>query len=284
MNRFSSYDGTKIGFRVLGDGPPLICLPGGPGRSCEYFGDLGGLRRSRRLIMPDTRGTGDSDDASDPLSYRCDRLVGDVEALRAHLGLERVDLLGHSAAADLAVLYAAAYPRRVARLILLTPGLASIGVAGSDEQWQAALERRSGEPWYPAALAALEKAEAGEDSIENRRAYIPFRYGRWDDGARAHADIGVSERSAPVRAAFGEQGAFSPSATLEALAGFPGPILVYAGEYDIAPTPGTAAVAARLLPNAAVTVQPGAGHYPWVDDPAFFAAAIGSFLGDRAQA
>jgi pimeloyl-ACP methyl ester carboxylesterase len=57
MARFASYDGTQIGYATLGDGPPLVCLPGGPGRTCEYFGDLGGLDRSRQLIMPDTRGT-----------------------------------------------------------------------------------------------------------------------------------------------------------------------------------------------------------------------------------
>jgi pimeloyl-ACP methyl ester carboxylesterase len=77
--------------------------------------------------MSDTRGTGDSADASDPLSYRCDRLVGDVEALRAHLSLDRMDLLGHSAAGNLATLYAAAYPERVAHLILLTPALDAVG-------------------------------------------------------------------------------------------------------------------------------------------------------------
>jgi pimeloyl-ACP methyl ester carboxylesterase len=32
-------------------------------------------------------------------------MVGDIEALRAHLRLERMDLLGHSAAANLAALY-----------------------------------------------------------------------------------------------------------------------------------------------------------------------------------
>lgn len=93
--------------------------------------------------MPDTRGTGQSADPSDPLSYRCDRLVGDVETLRAHLGLERMDLLGHSAAGDLAILYAAAYPERVAHLILLTPGLAALGVEETEEEWRTALARRS---------------------------------------------------------------------------------------------------------------------------------------------
>jgi pimeloyl-ACP methyl ester carboxylesterase len=55
-------------------------------------------------------------------------------------------------------------------------------------------------------------------------------------------------------------------------------VLVYAGELDASPTPATAAAAAGLFPNATVTVQPGAAHFPWLDDPAFFTAAITSFL------
>ena len=278
MARFASYDGTQIGYRTLGGGPPLVCLPGGPGRTCEYFGDLGGLSRSRQLIMPDTRGTGESADASDPLSYRCDQLAGDVEALRAHLSLDRMDLLGHSAAGNLATLYAAAYPERVAHLILLTPDLEAAGVEETDEQWRAALARRSGEPWYPAALAAIEKAEAGDESAETRRAYMPFLYGRWDDAARAHVDAGVSERSRLMRDCFRAEGAFNPAATREAVGQLAAPVLVYAGELDAGPTPETAAAGARLFPNATVTVQPGAAHFPWLDDPGFFTAAITSFL------
>ena len=278
MTRFASYDGTQIGYATLGDGPPLVCLPGGPGRTCEYFGDLGGLSRSRQLILPDTRGTGQSADASDPLSYRCDRIAGDVEALRAHLGLDRMDLLGHSASGDLAALYAAAYPERVAHLILLAPGLAAVGVDETDEQWRAALERRSGEPWYPAALAAVEKAEAGHESAENRRAYQPFLYGRWDAAAQAHVDAGISERAQPVRKGFYAEGAFNPAVTREEVGRLAAPVLVYAGELDNLPTPEVAEAGARVFPHAKVTVQPGAGHFPWLDDPGFFTAAITSFL------
>ena len=43
MSSFASYDGTEIGYQVRGDGLPLVCLPGGPGRAAEYLGDLGGL-------------------------------------------------------------------------------------------------------------------------------------------------------------------------------------------------------------------------------------------------
>ena len=278
MAQFASYDGTLIGYRTLGDGPALVCLPGGPGRTCEYFGDLGGLSRSRQLIMPDTRGTGASADASDPLSYRCDRLTGDVEALRAHLGLDRFDLLGHSAAGDLATLYAAAYPQRVAHLILLTPSLDAVGVEETDEQWRAALARRSAEPWYPAALAAVEKAEAGDESADTRRAYLPFLYGRWDDAAQAHVDAGISERARAVRDGFRAEDTFNPPRTREAVSRLAAPVLIYAGELDAGPTPETAAAGTSLFPNATLTVQPGAAHFPWLDDPAFFTAAITAFL------
>ena len=278
MPQFASYDGTKIGYRVLGEGTPLVCLPGGPGRTCEYFGDLGGLSGSRRLIMPDTRGTGESEDAADPSSYRCDRLVGDVEALRAHFDLDRIDVLGHSAAGNLAILYAAAYPKRIARLVLLTPSLLAIGADESEDTWRAALERRSGEPWYPEAMAAVERAGAGDRSAETRRAYMPFYYGRWDDEARAHNEVGFGERARAVIANFRGEGAFNPAATREAIGQLTAPVLLYGGELDAGPTPGTLEGAARLFPDATVTLQPGAGHFPWLDDPALFAASVSSFL------
>ena len=128
MPSFASYDGTKIGYRVLGDGRPLVCLPGGPGRSAEYLGDLGGLGKSRQLVLLDPRGVGLSADPADPATFGVARLVSDVESLRAHLGLDRMDLLAHSAGAVLATLYAAAYPGHLSRLILVTPGLAAVGV------------------------------------------------------------------------------------------------------------------------------------------------------------
>src|SRR5437016_12351317 len=102
MQRFASYDGTELGYRAVGEGPPLVCLPGGPGRAAEYLGDLGGLDTRRRLILLDPRGVGSSADPADPATFRVDRLVQDVEALRAHLELERMDLLAHSAGAVLA--------------------------------------------------------------------------------------------------------------------------------------------------------------------------------------
>jgi pimeloyl-ACP methyl ester carboxylesterase len=279
VSSFASYDGTEIGYRVRGDGPPLVCLPGGPGRAAGYLGDLGGLSTSRQLVLLDPRGVGISADPADPATFRVDRLVSDVESLRIHLGLDRMDLLAHSAGAFLATLYAAAYPQRLSRLILVTPGLAAVGAEGTEEEFLAALERRAAEPWYPEARAALEKIVAGDLSIEAFRASRPFYYGRWDEAARAHATVGISERHQAAREGYFAGVVLDPPSTRAALTKLTAPVLLYAGELDPVVTPAVVRAAAPVFSDATVVVQPGASHFPWVDGPAAFAAALGSFLG-----
>jgi len=278
MALFTSYDGTTLAYRRAGAGPPLVCLSGGPGRTPEYLGDLGGLSDLRELILPDTRGTGQSAAPADPGTYRCDRLTRDVEALRAELGLERIDLLGHSAGGIVALLYAAAYPQRINRLVLLSPGLRPLGLQLTDAQQQEAMRLRSAEPWYEQAQAAVQAADAGDDSADTRQKYMPFFYGRWDEVARAHARSGLSEQAAAVQAGFYAPEAFDPAATRAALAKLAAPVMLYTGGVEISPTPELAAEAVALFPGWELQVRPGAGHYPWLDDPAWFTSTLLAFL------
>jgi len=271
---FASYDRTQLSYRVTGDGRPLVCLPGGPGRASEYLGDLGGLSRSRQLILLDPRGVGMSADPADPASFRVDRLVNDVEALRVHLGLDQIDLLAHSAGAVLATLYAAAYPERLSALILITPGLAALGVESTEDQLRAALRRRSAEPWYPDALAGLEQILAGGLSMDAFRASRPFFYARWDDITRAHATAGIAERHQAAREGYFADVALDPPAIRAALEKLTAPVLLYAGDLDPMVPPAVVREAAPLFNDATVLVQPGAAHFPWVDDPSGFAAAV----------
>lgn len=278
MSSFASYDGTELAYHARGDGPPLVCLPGGPGRSTDYLGDLGGLTQSRQLILLDPRGVGASADPADPATFRVDRLVADVESLRAHLGLDQLDLLAHSAGAVLATLYAEAHPARLSRLVLVTPGLSAIGGDGTEEEILAALASRSAEPWYPAAREAMDQIMTGSRSMDDFRASRPFYYGRWDETARAHATAGVSERHQAAREGYFAGVAFDPPATRAALKALTAPVLLYAGELDPMVTPAVVRAAAPVFSGATVAVQPGAAHFPWIDGPAAFTAAIGSFL------
>jgi pimeloyl-ACP methyl ester carboxylesterase len=275
---FTSYDGTRLGYRVLGSGQPLVCLPGGPGRAGEYLGNLGGLDAQRRLIVLDPRGVGLSADPVDPATLRADRLIDDVESLRIHLGLQQMDLLAHSAGGVLATLYAAAHPERLSRLILVTPGLAALGVDPSEEQFELVLERVSGEPWYAEARDALDRIMGGELSRETFDASRPLFYRRWDAAAREHASVGVAERHQAAREGYGAGITLDPTAIQAALKNLTAPVLLLAGKLDAMVTPTMVRQAAAQLPNASVVVQETAAHFPWVDDAAGFTAAVRPFL------
>src|SRR4029450_12790875 len=97
MAIFDGADGTRLAYHQAGEGRPLICVPGGPMQASAYLGDLGGLSAHRSLVLLDLRGTGESAIPADPTSYRCDRQVDDVEALRARLGAGRGDPVGDNA-------------------------------------------------------------------------------------------------------------------------------------------------------------------------------------------
>ncbi|MGW8767267.1 alpha/beta fold hydrolase [Streptomyces sp. NPDC055815] len=279
MPTFPASDGTLLAYHASGSGDPLICLPGGPLQDSVYLGDLGGLDARRTVIRLDLRGTGASEAPEDPDSYRCDRLVEDVEALRVHLGLDTVDLLGHSAGANLAALYVTRYPERVARLVLLTPGTAAVGLETSGEVRKSAARLRSEEPWFGPAFAALERLATNSGSAEDVTAVSPFFHGTWDEAARRrHADSG-RQRNNEAAAVYGSEGVFEPAATRAVFAEFDRPVLVVAGEYDVNTPVPTATAYAELFPKAELAVLAGAGHFPWDDDAAGLVAAVDAFLG-----
>jgi proline iminopeptidase len=278
MPVFNAFDGTELAYHVVGAGEPLICLPGGPMRASACLGDLGGLSRHRRLILLDLRGTGDSAIPADPSSYRCDRLVDDVVALQDHLGLASADVLGHSAGANIAVQYALRYPDRVGRLVLVTPSGRSVGQEPDPEMRREIISLRQGEPWFEDAAAAFERVAAGGGAEEDWAAVAPFFYGRWDAAAQAHDAAGEEQTNEEAAVAFAAEGAFDPAATRSGLADLGTPVLVIGGSLDLQRPPPVTVEYAALFGNSRLVVQPGAGHFPWLDDSGQFVAAVTEFL------
>ncbi|MCS0603791.1 alpha/beta hydrolase [Streptomyces sp. LP11] len=276
MPAFTTTDGTRLAYHLRGTGEPLAALPGGPMRASAYLGDLGGLTTHRRLALLDLRATGDSAEPADPATCRCDRMAEDVEAWRAHLGLERMDLLAHSAGAALAMLYAARHPHRIRRLVLVTPNPRALGLRTTPRERLAAAELRRGEPWFADAFPAF-RAWLTEDAAFDD-AMLPFFHGRWDDTARAHTDAELDQTNDAAAEHYFADGAFTPDTTRPALAALPAPVLVYAGEVDGGPTPDLARRTASAFGHAELAVQPGAAHYPWLDDPEYFRARVLAFL------
>ncbi|HWH28855.1 MAG TPA: alpha/beta hydrolase [Mycobacteriales bacterium] len=281
MPFLTAADGTRLAYTEVGSGPPLLCVPGGPGRAAAYLEDLGGLAASRTLVRLDTRGTGMSEVPDDPATLRFDRLADDVEAARAHLGLQQLDVLAHSAGSLVAQVWAARHRENVRSLVLVTPVASLQG--GSRSDVAAIRSARSGEPWYAdaaeAAAALADAPPAQQQALV--RATRPFFYGRWDERTREHAASADRQSTRRAEEAFGAGADEVDVAGLrEALGRVAAPVLVVGGERD--GVTGVAAVheVAASFNAAREAVLPGAGHFPWVDEPEAFADVVGRFLAD----
>jgi len=100
------------------DGVPVMALHGGPGGSIESALKAVFDSTKHRVIFHDQRGGGKSTPFADTHENTSAHLISDIEALREHLGIETMYVVGGSWGSTLSLLYAIAHPERVRRLML----------------------------------------------------------------------------------------------------------------------------------------------------------------------
>ena len=124
--------GYRIAYRRIAPVPratyrsPVIFLHGGPGGYVHsaIVKTLSPLALDgREVYFYDQSGTGLSDRRRHPKDTTIESHLADLEAIRRHIGAEKVVLVGHSFGGLLAALYAADHPERIEALILSSPGV-----------------------------------------------------------------------------------------------------------------------------------------------------------------
>ena len=280
MESFRTADGRTLSYRREGSGPMLVCHPGGPGFSSRYFGDLAGLGASSTLVMLNPRGTEGSDRPADPRAYQTEDYVADLEELRAHLGLERMLLLGHSHGGVVAAAYAAAHPDRVEKVVLAST------LARFAEEQHAAMETgmqaKAGEPWYADALAALEDEQEGRFETDEELAELalrefPFYFAHYGDAERGYLESLRGEIPVADALLLFNNEIFTTFDLRPELPKITAPTLVITGEDDFITGPVCAADFAAI-PNGRTVLLPGCGHFVFVEARDRFRAELESFL------
>ena len=109
-------NGVRLFTRRVGAGPLVVVLHGGPGAHHDYLlPQFDRLATGREFFYYDQRGGGQSPvDRTTPVGWH--EHVGDLDAVRSHLGGDRLTILGYSWGALLAVLYYLEHPNQVARI------------------------------------------------------------------------------------------------------------------------------------------------------------------------
>jgi proline iminopeptidase len=274
---FTTPDGLTLAYERRGSGPLLVCHPGGPGGSAAEFRDFAGLDDTFELVLLCPRGSLGSDAADD---YSLASYVGDVEALREHLGVEQLDLLGFSHGGCVAIAYAAAHPAQVRRLLLVD----TLAVWGEEAEaaMTRAIEARSGEPWFADAAKAIEEEQGGEfasaaELIANLQRQIPLYFHRWEGNEQNGRELAADFAEAKPVHHFNTV-EFPTLDLREELRSIEAPTLVVVGDDDFICGPVCANAIVRELSNAQLVTIRDSGHPVYVEQPEAFRAALTDFL------
>jgi proline iminopeptidase len=281
-------DGARLHYRVEGAGPEiLVVVHGGPGNSMESIRpDFGPAAAGRRVIYYDQRGNGGSSLEMDRARLAIGRHVADLEAIRAHFGIGKMDLLGNSWGGLLVSYYAIAHPDRVGRLILHDP-------APPARPWLDAMNDELGrrsrllpEPDRRAFAAAANPMAwyRARDPLALCRTFmtILFRLYAYDPNSpgRARGDACAGGPEAVRRQLVVNKLIWAglPDYDVRPLLGrVTAPVLVIYGEADPVPRAGAEAWAAAY-PDARLLIVPHAGHLAHVERPDVFFPALETFL------
>lgn len=278
----TTSDGRKLTYRQIGHGPVLVCHPGGPGFSSNYFGDLAGMWEDFTLVLLNPRGSGGSDRPADSRAYQIDDYVSDLEELRRHLGLERMLLLGHSHGGVVTQAYAAKHPGRVRKLVLAST-LARFGDM-HDAAMRAGMELRSTQPWYEDAAAALEAEQSADADTDERMTELVFRelplyFARFGPVESGYLETLKTEAvNADALRLFNKE-IFETFDLRPLHKEINAPTLVITGSEDFICGPVCAdEIAAGIAGSKQVSLG-DAGHFIFVEQPEAFRSEVGDFLG-----
>jgi proline iminopeptidase len=221
----------------------------------------------------DQRACGRSSGESD---YSMATAIADLDGLRAHFGVDRWMVGGHSFGASLALAYCLEHPERAQALIYVSG-------TGIDPGWHAAYRASRSARLGPERLRRFSelseqiKRSAGEEKAAAESAYAELATSTdladpggaaqivrtlWGDGLSVNREVNRILGADAARIIEAE-------AIRAQVAGLLTPTLIVHGEADPRPLWSVRALA-ELLPNARLVAIPEAGHYPWFEQPAAF--------------
>ncbi len=253
----------------------LILLPCGPGVDGSIFYPwLEPLADEHRLVALDLPGHGRSDDG-DPATWTFGQLATTVVEYARARGLDRWSLLGHSFGGFIACAVAANHPGTAERVIVSCSTCPGVD-RGDLEARVMAIEPPELRDAINQAFEDEEDLHTPEDARDAWLGQAPFFCGDMTGPAVAElrATLARARHSvAPMNHDYG-----GGVDLRDALASSTTPVLAIAGEHDRSIVPEATRQVAELAPNGQLATLDRVGHFPFIEEPEPYLAAVRGFL------
>ena len=275
MSKVHTVRARGIEFEVeeAGDGSrAFVLVHGFTGSRDDFREHIGPLAELGRTVALDNRGHGGTTNSGRPEDYTTDGMAEDLGAVLDALGLDRIDLLGHSLGGMIALRFVLAHPDRVRSLILMD---------SSGQAMTKLMPMRLRD-----SLAALILAE-GVGALGPRMRAASGSGMRPPSAKLAEERMGSDVFWSRIQAKLDAMDRIAWDALSRVLAGHPSmldrlgeircPTLVIVGAEDTALL-DAAGDLARGIPGARLEVLPDAAHSPQLENPTAWLAAVRSHL------
>ncbi len=272
--------GHPVTYHRLGEGPALVLVHGITSSSRTWHEVLPALAEHHTVIAPDLLGHGSS--AKPRGDYSLGAHASGLRDLLALLGIASATMVGHSLGGGIAMQFAYQFPERLERLVLVDSG----GLGNEVSIWLRAATLPGSEYVLPFLFG--QPARAAGFAVGN----VLGRLGvKPSANMRGIAEGIESLGDADARRAFVHtaRSVIDPSGQrvdardrLYLSEGVP-TLLVW-GECDPIIPLEHGRQAHELMPHSRLEVFPGAGHFPFNDDPERFAELLTDFVATTAPA
>jgi pimeloyl-ACP methyl ester carboxylesterase len=269
----ASPDGANIFVRSAGSGPVVVLLHGYAETSDSWAPLAAELIKNYTVVVPDLRGIGKS--SRPPGGYDKKTQAADIRAVVTTLRLDRASVVSHDIGIMVAYAYAARYPDKVERLVVMDAPIP--GIAPWDE-----IVRNPALWHFSFNGPDAERLVAGRERIYLDRIWNSFSGDpkKPDEATRAFYAAQYAQPGA-MRAGFAQFAAFSKDVEDNRIfqrTKLKMPVLAVGGQKSFGTT--EAVVMRNAATNVREAVVPGAGHWLMEENPAFTVKLIQDFLKD----
>lgn len=237
---YAMVNGARIYYSVSGHGSPVVLLHGGLSNS-DYWGyQVKALTAKHTVIRIDSRGHGRSSRDAQPYGY--DLMSDDVIGVLDTLKIAKADIVGWSDGAIIGLDLAIRHPERTGKVFAFAPNTQTSGVKEGVEKNPtfAAFIERAGKEY-----AKLSPTPKEYDGFVEQISHMWASQPNWSD------------------------------ADLQKITS---PVLIVDGDHDEAIKRDHLEYIAATIPHAGLLILPNTSHFAFIQDPAFFNAAVTHFL------